>query len=442
MKHAYLQIDHADPLSGSASLFGAKNAVLVSMASLVLVHGVSVLRNVPDSADVRCMIGLLEQLGAQVDFCAQTKTLTVDATSLNSWRVSPEIMQRMRASVLVMGPLLARFGRADIALPGGCAIGARPIDYHLRAFMRMGVQVRQEDAFLQARADQLKPARITFEYPSVGATENVLLAAVAAPGVTRIINAALEPEVMDLITLLRAMGAQINILPPATIDVYGVQSFNPVDHTMMPDRLEAGALLLAAAITGGSVSIPQARAGDLDALLLKLDEMGHTISIGQYDCGVSLTATANPRAVSFKTGPFPGFPTDLQAPMMALQCIAQGESVVEETVYENRLLHVHELRKMGAQIKVEHNKAIIMGVDELYGTNVIATDIRASCALVLAGLAAQGTTIMTGIHHWRRGYDALDLKLMHLGAPITVHDNVHHVPLIHKLDEQRGVKCV
>jgi UDP-N-acetylglucosamine 1-carboxyvinyltransferase len=308
--------------------------------------------------------------------------------------------------------------------------------------MRMGVQVRQEDAFLQARADQLKPARITFEYPSVGATENVLLAAVAAPGVTRIINAALEPEVMDLITLLRAMGAQINILPPATIDVYGVQSFNPVDHTMMPDRLEAGALLLAAAITGGSVSIPQARAGDLDALLLKLDEMGHTISIGQYDCGVSLTATANPRAVSFKTGPFPGFPTDLQAPMMALQCIAQGESVVEETVYENRLLHVHELRKMGAQIKVEHNKATIMGVDELYGTNVIATDIRASCALVLAGLAAQGTTIMTGIHHWRRGYDALDLKLMHLGAPITVHDNVHHVPLIHKLDEQRSVKCV
>lgn len=434
MNTSYLHIEQSLVLSGTAQLHGAKNAVLVIMASLLLTNGKSTLRNVPASADVLHMIALLKQLGAIVLFDQKHNTLTVDTTNVNKWHVSPAIMKKMRASILVMGPLLARFGRADIALPGGCVIGTRPIDYHLKNFIKLGVNIEQDGEFLHAQTTNIKPKKLVLDYPSVGTTENLLMIAALSKGTTKIINAALEPEVLDLIVVLQKMGARINILPPATIEIEGVNELHPITHDIINDRLEAGALLLAGAITGGTIYLPHAPAYALDVFLLKLEEMGHVIEIGNHDIGIKLHATQQPKAVSFKTGPYPGFPTDLQAPMMAAQCLAQGSSVVEETVFENRLVHVRELQKMGAQINVEHNKAIIKGVDELYGTAVIATDIRASCALVLAGLVAKGTTTMTGIHHWRRGYEKLEAKLQSLGAKITVHQQEEK--------EQKGAQVI
>lgn len=420
MSNAHLVIEQSLGLSGEVELVGAKNAVLVIMAALILTRGKSVLHNVPASADVEQMILVLEQLGAHVTFIRKEHRLEVDTSTINKYKVCPEIMRKMRASILVMGPLLARFGKADIALPGGCVIGARPVDYHIRNFEQMGVMVETHGDYLQAVAPSLQATTLILDYPSVGATENVTMAATLTPGVTRIINAALEPEVMDFIAVLRKMGAQIAILPPATIEITGVSSLRPIEHAIVYDRLEAGALLLAAAMTGGDISLPQAPAYTMDIVLKKLRDMGHRVTVGADNVGVRLHATKTPRAVSFKTGPYPSFPTDLQAPMMAAQCIANGTSLVEETVFENRLVHVRELQKMGAQITVEHNKATITGVEELYGTQVIATDIRSSCSLVLAGLVAKGTTHMTGIHHWQRGYEKLERKLAHLGAHITL----------------------
>lgn len=416
----HIRTEQSLNLSGDCNLIGAKNAVLVIMASLVLVEGKSTLTNVPYSADVLNMITLLQDLGAQVDCNWLENTISVDTTHLKGFTVSPAIMKKMRASILVMGPLLARFSRAQIALPGGCLLGARPIDFHLKNFEKMGIQLQQDGEFLSGIASQLHAATLVLEYPSVGATENLMMAAVLTPGITRIINAAIEPEVLDLIAILQKMGARINVMAPATIEIEGVSRLNPVQHQIMFDRLEAGSLLLAAAITGGHIYLPQARADVLDVFLLKLEEMGHTIEVGANGTGIRLIATKNPKAVSFRTSPFPGFPTDLQAPMMVAQCLASGKSVIHETVFENRFLHIRELQKMGAQIALDGDRATITGVECLYGTHVIATDIRASCALVLAGLAARGTTIMTGIHHWMRGYDSLEKKLSQLGARITL----------------------
>lgn len=418
MSTTFLRIEQSLGLHGQTDLIGAKNAVLVIMASLILTEGKSVLTNVPCSDDVLQMIDLLADLGAQIYFCKEEHRLEVDTRTLIKCKVKPDIMKKMRASILVMGPLLARFGKTDVAAPGGCVIGTRPINFHLDNFKKMGVQMEQQGDFISAQVDTLKATKLVLEYPSVGATENLMMAATLTPGVTKIVNAALEPEVLDLVDILKKMGAKITILPPATIEIEGVSSLNPVTHSIIPDRLETGALLLAAAITGGSIYLPQARADMLDIFLLKLQEMGHLIQVGPQEFGIKLTACSRPKAVSIKTAPYPGFPTDLQAPMMAAQCLAEGTSLVEETVFENRLLHIGELQKMGAQIKVDHNKATITGVEELYGTQVIATDIRASCALVLAGMAAKGTTIMTGIHHFRRGYEALEKKLILLGASI------------------------
>lgn len=420
MSEKYLVIEESLGLQGEASLFGAKNAVLVIMASLILTRGKSRLTNVPRSDDVLQMIRLLTELGAEVVFDENDHSLEVDTSNINSYKVKAEIMKKMRASILVMGPLLARFSKAEIAMPGGCTIGSRPINYHLNNFVKMGVEIETNSEFLTANAFKLQATKLVLEYPSVGATENVMMAAVLTPGVTRIVNAALEPEVFDLIDVLRKMGARITILPPATIEIEGVSSLRPINHEIIYDRLEVGSLLIATAITGGEISIPQAPAYMLDIFLMKLQEMGHCVKVGPNDVGIYLKATRSPKAVSFKTAPYPGFPTDLQAPMMAAQCVAEGVSVVEETVFENRLVHTRELQKMGAHIKVEHNTAIITGVEELYGTKVIATDIRASCALVCAGLVARGTTVMTGIHHWTRGYDGLDKKLVALGARVSL----------------------
>ncbi len=420
MSEWYLQVAQSRPLNGEATLGGAKNAVLVIMASLLLTNGKSRLKRVPASSDVLHMIALLESLGATVWFDRENHILELDTSSVNKWRVSPEIMQKMRASILVMGPLLARFAKADIALPGGCIIGARPIDYHLKNFSKMGVVIEEQGSYLRVHANPLLARELVLDYPSVGATENLLMAAVCAEGITTIINAALEPEVLDLIAVLQKMGAKITINAPATLEITGVTQLHVIDHEIVVDRLQAGALLLAAAITGGSVTLPDARADHLDVFLLKLGEMGHIISVGPDKRGIRFTATQTPQAVSFKTAPYPGFPTDLQAPMMALQAIAQGKSTIEETVFENRLLHVRELQKMGAQIELHGNHAVVMGVEELYGAHVIATDIRASCALVLAGMVAKGTTVMTGVQHWLRGYERLDQSLTRLGANISL----------------------
>lgn len=413
-------------LQGQAELGGAKNAVLVIMASLILTEGVSILKNVPYSDDVVQMMLLLQDLGADIKYDKKNHYLIVDTTLLCRYSVKPEIMKKMRASVLVMGPLLARFGKAEIALPGGCIIGARPIDLHLKNFEKMGVTLHIEGEFLTAEVKKLESKHLVLEYPSVGATENLLMAAIATPGTTYIINASLEPEVMDLIVILKKMGASIVVQPPATLEIVGTGILCPVEHAIMYDRLEAGALLLAAATTSGSIDLPQASWKNLDVFLLKLEEMGHFIERGQDGYGIRLVATDNPQAVSFITGPYPSFPTDLQAPMMVAQCVAEGKSVIHETVFENRLLHVRELQKMGAQITLEGDRAYITGIDQLYGANVIATDIRAACALVIAGLVAKGTTIMSGIHHWRRGYEALEQKLALLGAHISL-ETTHKV---------------
>ncbi len=417
---AILTVEQSLGLAGESQLTGAKNAVLVIIASLILTEGISVLTNVPCSDDVLQMIELLRDLGAQIIFYADKNMLEVDTRFINSYKVNPTIMKKMRASILVMGPLLARFSRAEIALPGGCAIGDRPIDFHIKNFEKMNVDYTIDGDFLIGVTKKLKAATLVLEYPSVGATENLMMSAALTPGVTHIINAALEPEVLDLITVLRAMGAHIEVLPPATIEIHGVAALRPINHHVMYDRLEAGALLLAAAVTGGTISLPDADASVMEVFLLKLQEMGHSLLIGQSGKGITLHATKQPRAVSFTTGPYPGFPTDLQASMMAVQCLAEGKSVIHETVFENRFLHVRELQKMGAQITVNGDRVLVTGVDALYGASVIATDIRASCALVLAGLAAKGTTVMTGIHHWKRGYESLEKKLALLGANIIL----------------------
>jgi len=420
MLNEQIIIEQSLGLSGQAELSGAKNAVLVIIASLILTSGKSKLKNVPASKDVFNMIALLKSLGAEVFFDVERNELDIDTTKILHYKVAPEIMKKMRASVLVMGPLLARFGCVDLALPGGCVIGTRPINYHLTNFEKMGVTVDIKGEFISARAPKLQAQKLVLEYPSVGATENLLMAAVLTEGTTKIVNAAIEPEVLDLVSVLQKMGANITVLPTSSIEVTGVNQLLPIEHSVIPDRLEAGGLLLAAAITGGKIHLPDAPADMLDMFLFKLREMGHAIEIGKNDIGIKLRATKHPRAVSFKTCPFPGFPTDLQAPMMAAQCLASGTSVIQETVFENRLLHVRELQKMGAQITVEHNTATITGVEELYGVPVIATDIRASCALVLAGLVAKSKTVMSGINHWRRGYEALEKKLVQLGAHINV----------------------
>lgn len=413
-------IQPSAPLRGTVAVNGAKNSVLVSMASLLLVAGVSHLRNVPANDDVKTMIELLRSLGAQLSFDQEQGLLTVDTTSVRTLDIDAMIMRKMRASVLVLGPLLARFGAARLALPGGCALGQRPIDYHLQNFQHMGVHVVDDGAFVQASTEQLVGATLVLGYPSVGATENLLMAATLAVGTTTIINAALEPEVLALIALLRQMGAIITVTAPATIVIEGVSSLQPIDAAIIPDRLEAGALLLAAAITGGSVTVSNAHASDMDVFLLKLQEMGHDLIIGADGVGVTLVATATPRATSFKTGPYPSFPTDLQATTMAALTVCRGVSRIDETVFENRMMHVPYLQAMGAAIVADKTHAVVTGVSQLQGATVVATDIRASCALVLAGMVAEGTTVMTGLHHWYRGYDQLEHKLVQLGARVWI----------------------
>lgn len=420
----YIRVRPVGELRGELPLEGAKNSVLVLMASLLLARGVSRLKRVPASHDVEQMIALLSHIGARVAYDPITHELEVDASTVSHSSVPPEMMNKMRASVLVMGPLLARFGRVEVAMPGGCLLGARPIDYHLRAFARMGALITVHEQTIAAEAKTLTPTHLILDYPSVGATENILMAAVLTPGVTLIGNAALEPEVLDLIEALRKMGARISLEVPATIKVEGVEVLEPIEHEVIADRLEAGTLLLAVAATGGELILPDALSETMELFLEKLREMGHLVEVGVGGKGIRFVAQSPAerimRAISFKTMPHPGFPTDLQAPTMAVLCRAQGTSVITETVFDNRLVHVRELSKMGAQITLEGNTATVRGVEKLFGASVIATDIRASAALVIAGLAAEGETQITGVHHLLRGYEGLDKKLRLIGADIEI----------------------
>lgn len=431
MSKEYFLIKPHKPLTGITSAAGAKNATLVIIASLILTKGVNELYNVPNSSDTHYMIKLLESLGAQTHYNSILKTLIIDTTTLDRSNVCPEIMNKLRASILVMGPLLARFKKTRVSLPGGDLIGARPIDYHLQGFIKMGIAIKQEDPFLHAEQVTLSEEnlRISLEYPSVGATENLLMYATLRKGETTIINAALEPEVLDLIDVLKKMGARITLSQGLILHIQGVTNLSPIKHSILPDRMEAGMLLLAGAITKGSVEVNNARADHLDIFLEKLKQMGHTITIGTNPTqefplqGIKLNAHCNPRNITVKTVPYPGFPTDLQAMMMATLCVTNGISTLEETIFENRFIHVVELKKMGAQITISGNTATIRGVEQLYGAEVIAGDIRASSALVLAGLVAEGETKVYGLSHWKRGYDELEDKLIALGASINLIQN-------------------
>lgn len=422
MSAGYILVKQSAPLVGQVSLSGAKNSVLAIMASLLLTRGVSILRNVPDIEDVRQMIFVLESLGSAIRFDVENNLLEVDTTHLQNNPLAQESIKKFRASLLVFGPLLAQFKSVKIAMPGGDAIGARPIDYHIKNFKKMGADVYQDHEFLHGSATHLQSQRFILDYPSVGATENLMMALVLVDGESWIVNAALEPEVLDVITVLQKMGAQIDIMPPAMIRIRGVKNLRPVDHEIIYDRLEAGSLLIAGAITLGDVYLPDAQVYNMELFLMKLEEMGHTVIVGKDGKGVRLQATKNPKAVSFKTGPFPGFPTDLQALMMAAQVVAKGSCDVVETVFENRFLHVPEMNKLGAQITASgHFAKMQCNQQGLVGSDVKATDIRAACALALLGLAAQGETrVFDGVHHWKRGYEMLDEKLRSLGAFIEL----------------------
>ena len=427
MSNDFIRVNQSLNLNGKINLSGAKNAALPIMASLILTKGKSELSNVPDSSDINQMIQLLSDLGAKVLFDSEKNYLEVDTSTINNYEVKPEIMDKMRASILVMGPLLARFGNAKVALPGGCLIGSRPIDYHLKGFKKLGVLIDQKESFLNASLNEISfdktgfDKRIIFEYPSVGATENLAMFACLQEGETVIVNAALEPEVLDFLSVLKKMGAKIEIEAPSILKITGVKKLFSVKHEIIPDRLEAGALLLSAAISGGEIYLPNARADHMDVFLEKLREMGHEVKI---ENGIKFKTCKNPKAVSFKTGPYPGFPTDLQAPMMVAQIVANGSCCIEETVFENRLMHVKELQKMGAQIRVEGSKAFVKGVEQIYGAQVFATDIRASCALVLAGLIAKDKTDVMGVSHWKRGYDNFEKKLSLLGAQVELRKEI------------------
>lgn len=424
MSSGYIYVKKSGPLQGEVPLSGAKNAVLAIMASLLLTSGKSVLKNVPALSDVHQMIGVLESLGVQIQFDEEQNILEVDTSTLQHNKIAQECVKKFRASLLVLGPLLARFDDVKLALPGGDEIGARPIDFHIKNFIKMGARVHQDDDFLYAEATKLNPYKIVLDYPSVGATENLLMALTLVQGESWIINAALEPEVLDLIAVLQKMKADVEIVPPAMIKVKGVKKLYPVEHTVMYDRLEAGSLLTAGALSKGDVFLPDAQAYHMDLFLMKLEEMGNKITIGKNGIGVRIQGAKKQRAVSFKTAPYPGFATDLQPLMMVAQTTAYGVCEIVETVFENRFLHAPELNKMGADIHASGHFAKVTGVQELHGASVVATDIRAACALALAGLVAQGETVIDGLHHWKRGYETLDEKLQTLGASIELKEQV------------------
>lgn len=403
-------------LTGSVRIGGAKNAVLpIIAASILASEGDSVIHDVPPLDDVNTMHQVLASLGVQAE--SYNETIRVRAGNVTSCEASYEMVRRMRASFLVMGPLLARFGEARISLPGGCAIGTRPIDQHLKGFEAMGAQIGLGQGFIEARIKgRLKGAKIYLDVASVGATENIMMAATLAAGTTIIENAAKEPEIVDLANYLNAMGGKVRGAGTGVIRIEGVERLTGAVHTVIPDRIEAGTYMVAAAITRGAVTVEGAIFDHMMPIVSKLQEMG--VEIRELENGLSVYADGRLKAVDVKTLPYPGFPTDMQSPMMALLTVAEGTGVVTETVFENRFMHVEELRRMNAHISVDGRSAVVSGVGGLAGAKVCATDLRAGAALILAGLAAEGETEVTGLHHIDRGYVDIVGRLRALGADI------------------------
>jgi UDP-N-acetylglucosamine 1-carboxyvinyltransferase len=401
-------------LSGSVPISGAKNSALKLMAATLLTEGRSVIHNVPRIQDCITMVEVLEHLGAVATW--EDGTLVVDTSSVVPVETPYELVSRMRASILVLGPLLARFGHARVAMPGGCNIGARRIDLHLRGLEKMGARFRQEHGELLAETDGLRGAIVNLDFPSVGATENVLMAAVAARGTTVIENAAREPELADLAHLLVAMGARIEGVGTPTIEIEGVGTFLPVEHTVIPDRVEAGTFAIAACATGGRIVLRGARADHMDLVLSKIAEAGADVLA--TDDGIAVSMEERARCVDLVTLPYPGFPTDLQPQMMALLSAAGGTSIVTENVFESRFMFVDELHRMGADIRTEGHHAVIRGVDRLSAAPVRALDIRAGAAMVIAALAADGVTGIEDMYHVDRGYQDFEAKLTALGAEV------------------------
>ena len=404
-------------LSGEVRVSGAKNAALPILASALLAEGRSIYRNVPALGDVRTMGRLLGNLGAEVTSKAGGVTL-VDTTRVggSSLEAPYELVKTMRASVVVLGPLVARYGSARVSLPGGCAIGARPIDQHLKGLAAMGARIELAHGYVTARARRLRGATVVFDLVTVTGTENLMMAAALARGRTTLENAAREPEVEELARVLNKMGAKISGAGTSLITIEGVDELHPIEHTVIPDRIEAGTLLVAAAITRGNVLVRDCLPEHLDAVLAKLRAAGAEVSADGD--GIRVRGKADLQPADISTQPFPGFPTDMQAQFMVLMTRARGQSVLTETIFENRFMHVPELQRMGADIVVEGRTAIVRGPVRLTGAKVMATDLRASASLVLAGLVAEGTTEILRIYHLDRGYDRLDKKLRALGADI------------------------
>ena len=412
-----LIIQGGAPLSGMVRVSAAKNAVLPIIVATMLPETPATICDVPDLEDVRTISDVLLSLGVAVE--KKGSDLVFDAAGLCGMEASYDLVSKMRASFLVMGPLLAKMGRARIALPGGCMIGSRPIDLHLKAFEAMGAEIEIADGYVEARAPKgLSGASIYLDFPSVGATENIMMAAVLADGRTVIENAAEEPEIVDLATFLSGMGANIKGAGTNVIRIEGVRMLEGISHTPIPDRIEAGTFMMAAAMTGGDVVVDNVVTEHLKPLFAKLREAGVTVELEDVD-RVRIVSTGKIRSTDIKTLPYPGFPTDMQAQFMALMTVGNGISAVTETVFENRFMHVDELRRMGADIVVEGRRALVRGVPFLQGAFVRATDLRAGAALVLAGLAARGETEVGELHHIDRGYDHLVEKLKGLGASIS-----------------------
>ena len=410
------------PLNGEVVIAGAKNAALPILCACLLTDQPVVLRNVPDLQDVRTMLKLLKEIGVTVDFpsAGDHSHMVLNAAVIKSSEATYEMVKTMRASILVLGPLLARMHSAKVSLPGGCAIGARPVDQHIKGLKAMGASIKIKSGYIQAetkpQSDRLKGASILTDMITVTGTENLLMAATLALGTTILENAAREPEVGDLAELLVKMGAKISGIGSDRLVIEGVEKLHGAEHSVIPDRIEAGTFLCAVAATGGEITVKHCRPDTLDAVIVKLKEAGLQMEIGPD--WIKASMQGRPKAVNFRTSEYPAFPTDMQAQLMTVNAIASGSSTITETIFENRFMHVQELNRLGADIAIEGNTAIAQGVEKLSGAIVMATDLRASASLVIAGLAAQGETQVDRIYHLDRGYDRMEQKLTLLGANI------------------------
>ena len=410
-----LLIEGGTALSGEVAMSGAKNAALPILCASLLTAEPLQLGNVPHLNDISTMLRLLGDMGVAVTMDG-ADGLVLDGSGLNNPVASYEMVKTMRASILVLGPLVARCGEARVSLPGGCAIGARPVDQHIKGLQAMGAEIRVEQGYVHARATRLKGARICTDMVTVTGTENLMMAACLAEGETVIENAAREPEVVDLANCLVSMGAQISGAGTDVIRIRGVEKLHAATHSIMPDRIETGTYLCAAAVTGGDVRLTRTSAAYLDTVVDKLMDAGCEITVERD--AIRLVAPKKLQAVSLRTAPYPAFPTDMQAQFMAINCIADGVATIRETIFENRFMHVNELMRLGANIQIEGNNAVVRGVDRLQGASVMATDLRASASLVIAGLVAEGETLIDRIYHLDRGYERIEEKLARLGAKV------------------------